>query len=153
MASLTRRAELAGEAAPKRIDVIAKVTAECWEQETVEFQRDCKLAMEHKHQQVLKGWEASLLDSPTRTAEEIAVLVTYSVCIQVTDAIHRIDTGHPPTRHSICNHSSTRSSSGLGCVRRCCSLGQSENGTARSVCRGESKAAMYYGTTHTILTV
>ncbi|KAJ7747607.1 hypothetical protein B0H14DRAFT_3604655 [Mycena olivaceomarginata] len=38
MVSLTRRAELAGEAAPKRIDVIAKVTAECWEQETVEFQ-------------------------------------------------------------------------------------------------------------------
>ncbi|KAJ7699837.1 hypothetical protein B0H14DRAFT_3528293 [Mycena olivaceomarginata] len=55
MVSLTRRAELAGEAAPKRIDVIAK------------------LAMEREHQQALKGWEASLSDSPTRTAEEITV--------------------------------------------------------------------------------
>ncbi|KAJ7817253.1 hypothetical protein B0H14DRAFT_3474731 [Mycena olivaceomarginata] len=72
MVALTRRAELVGEAPPIRIDVIAKVTAECWEQETAEFQRDCEFAMEREYQQAVKGWEASLSDSPTRTAEEIA---------------------------------------------------------------------------------
>ncbi|KAJ7301194.1 hypothetical protein DFH08DRAFT_978973 [Mycena albidolilacea] len=54
MASLTRRAGLAGEAGPKHIDVIAKVTVECWDQETVEFQQDCELAMECEYQQALK---------------------------------------------------------------------------------------------------
>jgi hypothetical protein len=141
MASLTRRAGLAGEVGPKRIDVIAKVTAECWDQETVEFQQDCELAMEREYQQALKGWEASLSDTPTRTAEEIAALVTYPMCIQVADA-NLIDAGHSPTQHSTCNHSSTRSSSGSGCVRRYCLLGQSENEMARSVCKGESTAAM-----------
>jgi hypothetical protein len=100
----------------------------------VEFQRDCELAMERKYQQALKGWEASLADSPTRTAEEIASLVAYFGCIYFADDI---DAGRSPTLHSTCSHSSTRSSSGLACVRRCCSLAQSENEMGRLVCRGE----------------
>ncbi|KAJ7809288.1 hypothetical protein B0H14DRAFT_3481579 [Mycena olivaceomarginata] len=76
LASLNRRAGLAGEAAPKCIDVIAKVTTECWDGETEEFRQDYELAMEREYQQALKGWEASLSDTPTRTAEEIAVTFT-----------------------------------------------------------------------------
>ncbi|KAJ7806528.1 hypothetical protein B0H14DRAFT_3484013 [Mycena olivaceomarginata] len=76
MASLNRRAGLAGEAVPERIDVIAKVTAECWNGETEEFRQDCELAMEREYQQALKGWEASLSDTPTRLAEEIAATFT-----------------------------------------------------------------------------
>jgi hypothetical protein len=137
MASLNRRAGLAGEAVPERIDVIAKVTVECWDGETEEFRQDCELAMECEYQQALKGWEASLSDTPTRTAEEIAALVvTYLVCIQVADTIRRTFT------NAAFYLQPTRSSSVSGCVRRCCSLGQSENEMARSVCRGESTAAM-----------
>jgi hypothetical protein len=113
LASLTRHAEREGGPPPKRIDVIAKVTAECWDRETPEFQRDCELALEREYQQVLKGWEASLSDSPTRTAEEIAALVIYFLCILVADAV---DIGHSLTRHSTCSHSSTPSRTGLGCA-------------------------------------
>jgi hypothetical protein len=70
--SLQRRSALAKEPLPKKIDVIAKVTAELWAQESSEFQEDCELAMDREHHQALKGWEASLADSPTRTPEEIA---------------------------------------------------------------------------------
>jgi hypothetical protein len=72
MESLTRRAALSGEPLPKKIDVTAKVTAELYEQETPAFQKDCELAMEREYQQALKGWEASLSDSPARSPEEIA---------------------------------------------------------------------------------
>jgi hypothetical protein len=72
MESLGRRSALSGDPPPKKIDVVAKVTAELYEQETPEFQKDCELAMEREYQQALKGWEASLADSPTRTPEEIA---------------------------------------------------------------------------------
>jgi hypothetical protein len=48
------------------------VTAELYEQESLEFKNDCEVAMEREYQQALKGWEASLADSPTKTPEEIA---------------------------------------------------------------------------------
>ncbi|KAJ7816712.1 hypothetical protein B0H14DRAFT_3475166 [Mycena olivaceomarginata] len=57
---------------PEYIDVIAKVTAEVWGEETPAFQHECQLAMEREHQEDLRGWEASLADSPTKTPEEIA---------------------------------------------------------------------------------
>jgi hypothetical protein len=43
-----------------------------WAEETPAFQRECEVAMEREYQQKLKAWEASLADSPTRSAEEIA---------------------------------------------------------------------------------
>ncbi|KAJ7806241.1 hypothetical protein B0H14DRAFT_2610579 [Mycena olivaceomarginata] len=72
LAALKRRSEAAGEPMPEYIDVIAKVTAEVWGEETPAFQHECQLAMEREHQEDLRGWEASLADSPTKTPEEIA---------------------------------------------------------------------------------
>jgi hypothetical protein len=65
-------AALAGENPPKKIDVIAKVTAEMWESESATFKEECQAGLEREYQQTLKGWEVSLVDSPTRTPEEIA---------------------------------------------------------------------------------
>jgi hypothetical protein len=67
-----RRAALAGENPPKKIDVIAKVTAEMWESESAAFKEECQAGLEREYQQTLKGWEASLAESPTRTPEEFA---------------------------------------------------------------------------------
>jgi hypothetical protein len=72
MESLKRRAEFAGEAEPELIDVVAKVTAEQWELETPEFQRECEVAKEREHDQAVAAWKASMADSPSRTPEEIA---------------------------------------------------------------------------------
>ncbi|KAJ7870631.1 hypothetical protein B0H14DRAFT_3573811 [Mycena olivaceomarginata] len=76
IASLKRRAQLSGESEREGermpIDLVAKVTAEVWAEETPAFQRECEVAMEREYQQTLKAWEASLADSPTRSAEEIA---------------------------------------------------------------------------------
>ncbi|KAJ7876649.1 hypothetical protein B0H13DRAFT_1893562 [Mycena leptocephala] len=70
--SLKRRAERTGEKMPEHIDVVRKVTANIWEAETAAFQHECELANEREYQQMIKAWELSLADSPTRTAEEIA---------------------------------------------------------------------------------
>ncbi|KAJ7772153.1 hypothetical protein B0H14DRAFT_3164805 [Mycena olivaceomarginata] len=70
--SLKKRAELAGEPVPQTIDVVAKVTAEVWDEESPEFQRECELAMEREYQATVRAWEASLADSPNQTAEEMA---------------------------------------------------------------------------------
>jgi hypothetical protein len=75
MASLTRRAVSSGEAPPNRIDVIAKVTAECWDQETPQFREDCELAQEREYQQALKGWEASLAESHQNARRDCCVRV------------------------------------------------------------------------------
>ncbi|KAJ7363061.1 hypothetical protein DFH08DRAFT_951265 [Mycena albidolilacea] len=72
LAALKRRSEAAGKPMPEYIDVIAKVTAEVWGKETPAFQHECQLAMEWEHQEDLRGWEASLADSSTKTPEEIA---------------------------------------------------------------------------------
>ncbi|KAF7357239.1 hypothetical protein MSAN_01318900 [Mycena sanguinolenta] len=72
MEGLQSRAQLSGEAPPQLIDVVAKVTAERWEQETPEFRRECELSLDREHQQALAAWEASLADSPTETPEETA---------------------------------------------------------------------------------
>ncbi|KAJ6479822.1 hypothetical protein C8R45DRAFT_1101270 [Mycena sanguinolenta] len=73
LAALARWAELAGEAAPRKIDVIARVTAERWEAETAAFKAECRVAMEREYEAAVKAWENSLADSPTQTAEERAV--------------------------------------------------------------------------------
>jgi hypothetical protein len=76
IASLKRRAQLSGESEREGermpIDVVAKVTAEVWAEETPAFQRECEVAMEREYQQKLKACKASLANSPTRSAEEIA---------------------------------------------------------------------------------
>jgi hypothetical protein len=77
MAALTRLAKNSGSPLPIKIDVIAKVTAEVWEEETPAFKKECEVAMEEEFQQATKAWEASQADSPTRTAEEIAACVTF----------------------------------------------------------------------------
>jgi hypothetical protein len=71
MESLKRHAELAGEEEPKLIVVVARVTTERWEMETLEFQWECELAKEHKHEQTVVAWQASMADSPSRTPEDI----------------------------------------------------------------------------------
>ncbi|KAJ6556066.1 hypothetical protein B0H19DRAFT_1376963 [Mycena capillaripes] len=70
--ALKRRAEVNGKPAPEAIDIVAKVTAEVWEEESPEFRKECEIAMEREHKIAIKGWEESLADSPTRTPEEIA---------------------------------------------------------------------------------
>ncbi|KAJ7255784.1 hypothetical protein B0H12DRAFT_1232953, partial [Mycena haematopus] len=73
VAGLKRRAELSGESVPtKPIDVVAKVTAEAWDEESFEFKQECEVRLEREYQAEVKAWEASLADSPTRTADEIA---------------------------------------------------------------------------------
>jgi hypothetical protein len=57
---------------PKTINVIAKVTNEVYEAESLGFRHECDLVYEREYQMILKGWEALLSDSPTRSAEEIA---------------------------------------------------------------------------------
>ncbi|KAF8138004.1 hypothetical protein K438DRAFT_1996518 [Mycena galopus ATCC 62051] len=53
--------------------VITKVTAEIWEGETPEFKHECQVMLNREHELAIHAWELSLADSPTRTAEEIAV--------------------------------------------------------------------------------
>ncbi|KAJ7711945.1 hypothetical protein B0H14DRAFT_3524242 [Mycena olivaceomarginata] len=73
------------------IKLVAKVTSERWEQESPDFKHECETAMEREYQQALKGWEASLADSPTRTAEEItATLENATLYLQpFVDAIQQ----------------------------------------------------------------
>ncbi|KAJ7025490.1 hypothetical protein C8F04DRAFT_1269103 [Mycena alexandri] len=70
--SLKRRAEFTEEAVPKSIVVQNQVTKEVWEEETPAFREDVRALWEREYQQALKGWKASLADSPTRTPEELA---------------------------------------------------------------------------------
>jgi hypothetical protein len=70
--SLKRRAEREGTEMPQTIDVISKVTAEMYNEESPAFRDEIELAVEREHQQAVKAWEASLADSPTRTPEEMA---------------------------------------------------------------------------------
>ncbi|KAJ7714225.1 hypothetical protein B0H14DRAFT_3635393 [Mycena olivaceomarginata] len=86
MESLTRRAALSGEPLPKKIDVTAK--------------KDCELAMEREYQQALKGWEASLSDSPQEAQKRLQQL-----------------SKTPGTTSSL---SSMRFRSGSACVPRYC---------------------------------
>ncbi|KAJ7136478.1 hypothetical protein C8R43DRAFT_1132379 [Mycena crocata] len=72
MESMRKRAEYTGEAEPKALAVLPIVTKEAWEDETVGFQEEVKEALEREYKVAIKGWEASLADSPTRTPEEMA---------------------------------------------------------------------------------
>ncbi|KAJ7828220.1 hypothetical protein B0H14DRAFT_3466418 [Mycena olivaceomarginata] len=72
LASVKRRIENSGEEKPETIDIVSKVTAELWEDESAEFRHEVEVAFEHEYQQNLRAWEVSLADSPTRSPEEIA---------------------------------------------------------------------------------
>ncbi|KAJ7017499.1 hypothetical protein C8F04DRAFT_1279277 [Mycena alexandri] len=53
------------------IKIQNEVTREVWDEQTEDFQTETKLAMEKHHSNVLKGWEESSADSPSRTPEEM----------------------------------------------------------------------------------
>ncbi|KAJ6476008.1 hypothetical protein C8R47DRAFT_1220475 [Mycena vitilis] len=72
LAQMKRVALRTGKPPPEAIDIISKVTAEVWEGETPSFKTECEAAFEREHQIAVRGWEASLADSPVRTAEEAA---------------------------------------------------------------------------------
>jgi hypothetical protein len=64
---------LSEEEIPQTINVVSKVTDELWEDESPEFRHEVEVAFKREYQQNVRTWEASLADSPMRTAEEIAV--------------------------------------------------------------------------------
>ncbi|KAJ7033528.1 hypothetical protein C8F04DRAFT_1183975 [Mycena alexandri] len=70
--ALKRRCTWTGEKPPTAIAIQNAVTKEVWEEETLGFREEVKLLWEHEYQRALKGWEASLADSPTRTPAELA---------------------------------------------------------------------------------
>ncbi|KAJ7070289.1 hypothetical protein B0H15DRAFT_957802 [Mycena belliarum] len=72
MAALERRAEYTGEKVPLPVAVRMSVTRECLAQETPAFREEMMLALEREYEQALKGWKASLADSPSKTPEEMA---------------------------------------------------------------------------------
>ncbi|KAJ6478369.1 hypothetical protein C8R45DRAFT_934138 [Mycena sanguinolenta] len=80
MESLIRRAQLSGEEPPKLIDIVAKVTAERWDQETPEFRLECEIAKDREHEQAMDAYRASLADSPSQTPEERAAFLANSAC-------------------------------------------------------------------------
>ncbi|KAJ7908409.1 hypothetical protein B0H13DRAFT_2331394 [Mycena leptocephala] len=71
--SLQRSARYSGEKVPADIVVKNQVIKEMWEDETHKFQAEVKAAVEREYQLALVGWKASLADSPTRSAEEMAM--------------------------------------------------------------------------------
>ncbi|KAJ7864012.1 hypothetical protein B0H14DRAFT_3443818 [Mycena olivaceomarginata] len=71
--ALNRRSDVSGEPMPRKINDIAKVTSDVWEEETPAFQHECKVDWECEYEQRLKAWEVLLTDSPTQTPEEMAV--------------------------------------------------------------------------------
>jgi hypothetical protein len=70
--SLQRNARYSGEKVPADISVKNQVIKEMSEDKMPEFQGEVKAAAEREYQLALVGWKASLADSPTRTAEEMA---------------------------------------------------------------------------------
>ncbi|KAJ7855819.1 hypothetical protein B0H13DRAFT_2357662 [Mycena leptocephala] len=72
MESIKRRAVYTGEKVPAALALQNTVTKEVWDDETPAFQQEMKLNWEQEYQAAVKGWKASLSDSPTRTAEELA---------------------------------------------------------------------------------
>jgi hypothetical protein len=73
MTSLTSRALRTNAPPPKALSVRPAVTKEVWEEQPAGFQREVQDALERDYQTALRGWKASLADSPTRTPEEMAV--------------------------------------------------------------------------------
>ncbi|KAJ7863884.1 hypothetical protein B0H13DRAFT_2353934 [Mycena leptocephala] len=70
--AIQRRAMYTGEKVPATLALQNQVTKEVWDDEPPAFQEEIKLAWEREYQASVKGWEASLADSPTRTPEELA---------------------------------------------------------------------------------
>jgi hypothetical protein len=70
--SLQRCARFTGEKVPADIAVKNQVIKEMWDDELPEFQGEVKAAAEREYQLALVGWKASLADSPTRSAEDMA---------------------------------------------------------------------------------
>ncbi|KAJ7170447.1 hypothetical protein C8R43DRAFT_944959 [Mycena crocata] len=90
MQALKRRAEYTGDPEPEALAVLPIVRKEAWEDETPGFQEEVREALEREYKMAVKGWEASLADSPTRTPEEMAAtLANAAFYLQpFVDAIH-----------------------------------------------------------------
>ncbi|KAJ7897381.1 hypothetical protein B0H13DRAFT_2337915 [Mycena leptocephala] len=69
--ALLKRAEHSGLPPPKVIKVQNEVTKEVWDDETPEFQAEVERARDKYHAAMLKAWEDSLADSPSKTPEEL----------------------------------------------------------------------------------
>ncbi|KAJ7102034.1 hypothetical protein C8R44DRAFT_887810 [Mycena epipterygia] len=67
-----RVAARTGDKKPELLAVRAVVTKEIWDEETPGFQGEVLVALEREHQTAMTAWKASLVDSPTKTAEEMA---------------------------------------------------------------------------------
>lgn len=72
-----RRAKLAGETPVADVLLRSAITEEYWNEETPAHQKEIKDARERDYLIAVKGWEASLATSPTRTAEEMATYVFF----------------------------------------------------------------------------
>ncbi|KAJ6452359.1 hypothetical protein C8R47DRAFT_1083775 [Mycena vitilis] len=68
--AVATQAKYTGEEPPAPIAVQNKVTKECWDDESREFQEELIRARNREHDIVLKGWRESLADSPSRTPED-----------------------------------------------------------------------------------
>lgn len=75
MEGLRRRAKYTGDEVPKEIQLRNQVTQEIWDEKSDAFKEDLALQLERDHETAIRGWKASLADSPTRTPEEIAAYV------------------------------------------------------------------------------
>ncbi|KAJ7780817.1 hypothetical protein DFH07DRAFT_765303 [Mycena maculata] len=70
--ALHRRAVYTDEKVLSDLELRGKVTHDVYEAQTAAFKEDLKLQRDKEWTAAVKGWEASLADSPTRMAEEIA---------------------------------------------------------------------------------
>jgi hypothetical protein len=113
LAALQRCAAQTGGQPLNKINMVATVTAEIWEEETPAFKQECKLALEREYQAALTAWEVLLADSPTRSAE-IAGRVLVAVRVKMRADI--VETGHLKMWLSTCSHLSTQSKNTLECV-------------------------------------
>jgi hypothetical protein len=69
--ALLRRSEHTGVELPKKIKIQNEVTKEVWDEETPEFQAEVERTRDKHHAAMLKAWEESLADSPSKTPEEL----------------------------------------------------------------------------------
>ncbi|KAJ7256376.1 hypothetical protein C8J57DRAFT_1517544 [Mycena rebaudengoi] len=91
MAGVVRHAGHMGQSAPAELAVRNQVMKEVWEEETEMFQGEVKQALEREYAVSLKGWQASLADSPAKTAKELdAYVFAVREALQSIDRIHRL---------------------------------------------------------------
>ncbi|KAJ7446034.1 hypothetical protein B0H11DRAFT_2249218 [Mycena galericulata] len=58
---------------PSEVKVRGEVTRKVWEEETEDFQKEVRLALEKEHTQLLRAWEMGRAEEPSKTKEELNV--------------------------------------------------------------------------------